>query len=148
VGRQILHMAGFVRGRTVWERLPAAIERFAAGRSIPPEAGKSAKASRRGVIAALIVSSEARPCGGRAYKVWEAFLSTKEGSGSKCALPHRPPACHTRRLGSLSLAPSEADHPASAEGVCASRGRVEATIDAVERILQLVEWRPLALEGV
>ena len=35
-----------------------------AGRSAPPEADKSAKASRQGVIAPLIVESEAGPLGG------------------------------------------------------------------------------------
>jgi hypothetical protein len=64
----------------------AAIEVFAAGRSTP----------QTRIVAPLIVSSEARPCSGGAYKVWEAFLTAKEGNGSGCALPHRPP-CRRRR---------------------------------------------------
>jgi hypothetical protein len=58
----------------------------------------SAKASRQGVIAALIVSSEAWRCSEGAYKIREASLSAKEGSGSGCALPHRPPCLRRPRL--------------------------------------------------
>ena len=51
----------------------------------------SAKASRHGVIAALIVSSEAWRCSGGAYKIRETSLSAKEGRCSGCALPRNPP---------------------------------------------------------
>ena len=56
----------------------------------------SAKASRQGVIAALIVSSEAWRCSEGAHKIREASLSAKEGSGSGCPLPHSSP-CLWRR---------------------------------------------------
>ena len=62
----------------------------------------SAKASRRGVIAALIVSSEAWRCSEGVYKIRQASLPAKAGSGSGCALPHRPPSLahsgHSRRF--------------------------------------------------
>ena len=41
----------------------------------------------------------------------------------------------------------KADHPASAEGVCANQG-VEVTIGAVERILHGLQRGPLTLEGI
>jgi hypothetical protein len=72
---------------------PAAMEWATAGGALPEEVrDKSAKAPRRGVVAALIVSSKAWRCSGRAYKIREASLSAKEGSGSGCVLPRRPPA--------------------------------------------------------
>src|SRR5512139_2350951 len=51
---------------------------------------------QRRIVAALIVSSEARLSSGGAYKIREASLSAKEGSGSGCALPHRPPCLQHR----------------------------------------------------
>jgi hypothetical protein len=50
------------------------------------------KPPRRRVVAALIVSSEAWRCSGGAHKIREPFLSARKGSGSGCALLHRPPA--------------------------------------------------------
>ena len=67
---------------------PAAMEWAAAGRSI----------RQRRIVAALIVSSEARPCSGGRRKVLEASQSAKEGSGSGYALPHRPPCLWCRLL--------------------------------------------------
>jgi hypothetical protein len=80
--------------RSAGERLPAATEWATAGRSI----------RQRRIVAALIVSSEAWRCGGGAYKIRGAFLSAKEGSGSGCALPYRPP-CLRRRPVSQSRKP-------------------------------------------
>jgi len=67
-------------------RRAAATEWATAGRSI----------RQRRIVAALIVSSEAWPWSEGTYKIREASLSAKEGSGSGCALPHRPP-CLRRR---------------------------------------------------
>jgi hypothetical protein len=55
---------------------------------------------QRRIVAALIVSSEARPCSEGVYKVREAFLSGKEGSGSGCALPHKHSCRRLRVLSS------------------------------------------------
>ena len=57
-------------------------------------AGRSIR--QRRIVALLIVSNEAWRCSEGAYKIREASLSAKEGSGSGCALPHRPP-CLWRR---------------------------------------------------